>query len=440
MKSKFLPVEYVDTRKKYILFKNDCGVTDMARTGGIYEHYIFDFIKSNLEVNGTTIIDVGANFGFHSLEFADLVGDNGKVFAFEPQRLVYYQLCANILLNGYDNVWAYNIALGNKNESVLVENPNYYAEETINIGNSHINAYTNCHNHSVDMKKLDDYCFNDVTVLKIDVQGYEPNVLDGAVNTILKHRPYIFIEIEEPQLQIYDFKFEDISNRLAHMGYNLKKVLDAPHLVDYVAIPDKRDNSHFSFIDKVIELKPNSIHDVIPSEFFTKYDNYDYIWCGNYYEIYYALAKLVNPKSFLEIGVRFGFSFLPLMIGGDRLEYCLGYDNEEYGNNQIAIENISKYYHGNAKFEILKMNSHEIKSLPQFFDVISIDGDHCYDGKTQDLELTLDHAKYVIVDDYDYHPQVRVATDQFVINHKHKIESTHYIKSFRGTLIIVYKE
>ena len=44
-----LPIEYVEQRKKYILFKNDCGVTDMARNGGIYEHYIFDYIKDNID-------------------------------------------------------------------------------------------------------------------------------------------------------------------------------------------------------------------------------------------------------------------------------------------------------------------------------------------------------------------------------------------------------
>ena len=40
-----LPIEYVKNRKEYILFKNDCGVSDMTRRGGIYEHYIFDYIK-----------------------------------------------------------------------------------------------------------------------------------------------------------------------------------------------------------------------------------------------------------------------------------------------------------------------------------------------------------------------------------------------------------
>ena len=68
-----LPTEYIKTRKEYIIFKNDCGVSDMTRKGGIYEHYIFDYIRDNVDIKGKTIIDVGANFGFHTLEFADLV-------------------------------------------------------------------------------------------------------------------------------------------------------------------------------------------------------------------------------------------------------------------------------------------------------------------------------------------------------------------------------
>jgi len=189
----------------------------------------------------------------------------------------------------------------------------------------------------------------------------------------------------------------------------------------------------------IIECSPKSIHTIIPSEFFTKYDVNDYVWSGNCFEIYYGLSKYVQPKSFLEIGVRFGFSFLPLMIGSNKLDYCLGYDNEEYGNNSIALDNISKYYKGSAKFEILTLNSHSIKKLPMFFDIISIDGDHSYNGKIQDLELTLGSSRYVIIDDYDYHNDVKQSTNYFVEKYKNVISSTTYVKSFRGTLIIEYK-
>lgn len=239
MKSKFLPTQYYDARKKYVLFKNDCGVSHVASIGGVYEKYIFDYIKANIEVEGTTIIDIGANFGFHSLEFADLVGDSGRVEAFEPQRLVYYQLCGNIMLNGYDNIHAHNLALGSETGKVLIETPQYYNDSTINIGNAHVNAYTQAGSHEVDLIKLDDLNFNKVSVIKIDVQGFEPFVLDGAVNTIAKHKPHIFIEIEEPQLGIYNFKAADVISRLESMGYTLKKLVEADHIVDYIAVPNE---------------------------------------------------------------------------------------------------------------------------------------------------------------------------------------------------------
>ena len=231
-----LPIEYIENRKKYILFKNDCGVTDMTRRGGIYEHYIFDYIRNNIDIKGKNIIDVGANFGFHTLEFADLV-ETGKVYSFEPQRLIYYQLCGNIILNGYDNIEAYNVALSNEVSKLKMENLQYHSNNTINIGNAHLNAYTDNGFNWVDVKKLDDYEFENVAVLKIDVQGYEPNVLDGAKKTILKHRPIIFIEVEKPQLEIYGWKESDVFQRLSDLNYDYKKVINAEHLVDYIAIP-----------------------------------------------------------------------------------------------------------------------------------------------------------------------------------------------------------
>jgi FkbM family methyltransferase len=233
---KRLPTEYVKTLKEYIIFKNDCGVSDMTRKGGIYEHYIFDYIRDNVDIKGKTIIDVGANFGFHTLEFADLV-DDGKVISFEPQKLVYYQLCGNIILNGYDNITAHNIALSDEHTNLKMENLQYHSADTINIGNAHLDAYYGSGYNDVEVRPLDSYEFEDVAVLKIDVQGYEPKVLDGAIETIKKHKPIIFIEVEFPQLQIYGWNENDVFNRLDSLGYSYKKVIDADHLVDYIAIP-----------------------------------------------------------------------------------------------------------------------------------------------------------------------------------------------------------
>lgn len=192
-------------------------------------------------------------------------------------------------------------------------------------------------------------------------------------------------------------------------------------------------------LEELLAVKPASIHDVIPSEFFTKYDSYDYVWSGNCFEWYWALGVLLHPKTFMEIGVRFGFSFLPTIQSSPCLEYALGWDLETYGNNTIANENIGKYYTGNGKWEIQHVDSQLESSLPQFFDLISIDGCHDYDCKIHDLTMCIGHCGYVILDDYDYISEVRRATDDFLRDHENDIEWHLYLPTFRGSQLIKFK-
>jgi beta-mannanase len=118
-----------------------------------------------------------------------------------------------------------------------MENLQYFSEETINIGNAHLGAYTDNGYNIVDVVTLDSFNYDNVAALKIDVQGYEPKVLEGARETILRNRPVIFIEVEAAQLQIYGWQESDIFSRLDDLGYTYQKTHDAEHLVDYVALP-----------------------------------------------------------------------------------------------------------------------------------------------------------------------------------------------------------
>jgi hypothetical protein len=192
-------------------------------------------------------------------------------------------------------------------------------------------------------------------------------------------------------------------------------------------------------IDELLKHKPKSIFDVIDKEFFLKYDKCDYTLSGNCFEWYWALGKVIQPKSFLEIGVRFGFSFLPTIQSSDKIEYALGWDLETYGNNKIANENISEYYKGNCKWKIEHIDSQKQTELPQFFDLISIDGCHDYDCKVRDLKLCIGKCNYVILDDYDYHSDVRHSTDFFLGTHSEYIEWDEYLPTFRGSKLIKFK-
>jgi hypothetical protein len=189
----------------------------------------------------------------------------------------------------------------------------------------------------------------------------------------------------------------------------------------------------------IYQYKPESIHDVIDTEFFIKYDKYDYVYSGNCFEWYWALGKALQPKTFMEIGVRFGFSFLPTIQASNNVEFALGWDLETYGNNTIAIDNIGRYYKGDAKWEILHIDSQKETKLPSFFELVSIDGCHDYDCKVHDLKLCIGSCNYVILDDYDYHNDVRRSTDFFLKEYSNHIEWNEYIPTFRGSQLIKFK-
>ena len=132
MKNKFSVEYYQRVRKnvlrpldanfrRYVLFPNDNAVTASLIEGWNYEEYMFHFINDNmLDLEGTDVIDIGANNGNFTIEFAELVGDNGKVYAFEPQRIIFQQLCGNVFLNGLDNVYTYNVPKTTDHQPLLI--------------------------------------------------------------------------------------------------------------------------------------------------------------------------------------------------------------------------------------------------------------------------------------------------------------------------------
>jgi FkbM family methyltransferase len=214
----------IPAKRKYILFPNDNAVSSSLIEGWVYEPYLFHFISDNLiDLEGTEIVDIGANNGHFTIEFAHYVGDTGKVYAFEPQRVIFQQLCGNVFLNGLDNVYAYNLALGKEVGSIFVEDVNYFESGSVNFGNVHVVNQNKNSQNLVAITKLDNIEFNNLSIVKIDVQGFEPYVFEGASVTLWKHRPYIFVEIEEDQLEKYGFTEQQLIKQIEDMDYVVKR-------------------------------------------------------------------------------------------------------------------------------------------------------------------------------------------------------------------------
>lgn len=169
-----------------------------------YEAGELEYLRNTFLKGGEVILDIGANIGNHTVFFSKICNAE-KVYAFEPIAETYETLCRNISLNHVeDRVVANNVALGNDSGKGRIKHFNPH-----NIGGTQIEA-TN--DGAISIKRLDDYEFERIDFIKIDVEGFEYKLLQGAKNTLNKHAPVIFVEI-------FEDNFSEVDKLLRSYGY-----------------------------------------------------------------------------------------------------------------------------------------------------------------------------------------------------------------------------
>jgi FkbM family methyltransferase len=238
-------VKHITNNLKFALFPNDNAVSSSIINGWQYEPYMFEFlVRNNIQTTSRSIIDIGGNNGSFAVDFAHLVGDSGNVYSFEPQRIIFYQLCANVFLNGLDNVYCHNVAIGDGFDGhVRIDIPDYHNKGDVNFGDVRVSQKGDL----VEQRALDSYVFDDVVFIKIDVQGYEGFVIDGAKETIKKHRPYLFVEFEDHLLKEQGSSELELQSKIESLGYIVKPFQEgityqshSGKCLDYVGIPKEK--------------------------------------------------------------------------------------------------------------------------------------------------------------------------------------------------------
>lgn len=142
---------------------------------------------------GSVVIDAGANMGALTVPLARAVGDGGLVYAFEPQILVFQQLCANLALNGLVNVQAINAACGKAPGWSAVRRINPRAPA--NFGGLSLGAMSGRSRTRVRIERLDEALDPPrLDLIKADIEGMEAEMLEGARGLIARFRPLIYAE------------------------------------------------------------------------------------------------------------------------------------------------------------------------------------------------------------------------------------------------------
>lgn len=227
-----------DTRSgRYLLFTGGDLINDTLRRTGAWEPWIVDLahaLLTQLDPRPGTIVDVGANLGAITIALALRLPPGYAFHCFEMQRIVYYQLCGNIVINGLENIHAHHMGVGAADATIAVPRPDYATDPNVGA----VSASPSVRDlrgavptdqaggamETVRFCRLDAYDLRDVRLIKIDVEGMELDVLKGAAQTLARNNyPPLIFEIWKSSIPGQPTpQAEAVLSHIAELGYGFQ--------------------------------------------------------------------------------------------------------------------------------------------------------------------------------------------------------------------------
>ena len=191
----------------------------------IFEKEVVDIALSYIKEN-TSVLDIGSNFGQMSVIFSNHVGENGKVYAFDADDFVYGILKKNIAANGKESKILPTFGAVHNVEGETL----YFPEQDFKAYGAY-GAYGIDYNsnsgRNVTSLTIDSLNIQDpISFMKIDIQGGDLQAMQGAINTIKKHKMPILFEYEYHFEDLYKLSFQDYVDFVLEIGYIFKKVVN----------------------------------------------------------------------------------------------------------------------------------------------------------------------------------------------------------------------
>lgn len=202
------------------------------KAGMVFEEEIVAAVAPHVRP-GSTVVDVGANFGQMSLCFSDLVGDGGHVLAVEADPFVHHVLTRNIEVNGRSNVRAVQAAAHER------------AGERLFLDAQDFELFSSYGSYGIDPAAASGLAVETVTVdgldppapvsaIKVDVQGSDLFALRGARGTIARDRPAVIFEFEEQFQEKFGTSLQDYMGFVDEIGYRVEAVIGG---MNYLVLP-----------------------------------------------------------------------------------------------------------------------------------------------------------------------------------------------------------
>ena len=197
--------------------KNDKFIGKSIKHYGEWSQGELDLCKQFLTPNDV-VIEVGSNIGSHTLALSKIVNE-GIVFAFEPQKIVFQNLCANLSINSVTNCHCFLSALSDEKDKKLY-NINYDFNEENNFGGmSLLKTKKTDFTYEANVQTLDIQFsnLNRLKLLKMDTEGMELNVLKGGIDLINRTKPVLYVENDIG----YQEKSKELIELIWSLGYKI---------------------------------------------------------------------------------------------------------------------------------------------------------------------------------------------------------------------------
>jgi len=209
------------------------------------------FLVSRLIKAGDIVFDVGANFGWYSCHFAQLVGETGKVHIFEPTNTME-ELKNNLILNGFAKRCVLNqVALGEKEGVETLFIPHKLGTAFASLREHTYGNNNKNYKISVPIKKLDDYVIANkiekIDFIKIDVEGAELLVLKGAENILKNYSPVIMMELYSDHTKYFGYSPEEVINYMIDFDYHIYEI-DKTEIGFMNKVNSFRNTSNYNFL------------------------------------------------------------------------------------------------------------------------------------------------------------------------------------------------
>ncbi len=209
--------------------RNDINQTNaLFKTGQAIDHSEIELLATILSFAppDPIVVDIGANIGTYTLRLAAAAGPRGRVHCFEPQRILCNMIAGSTVLNGLTNVICHTMAVGAREGALEV--PQFDYHRPLNFGSVEFGpeqrepldqprGHDPARREFVPVTTLDRFGFSRLDLVKIDAEGMEAEVLEGATETLKRCRPVVYVEFTKSDQAA-------LKTRLQGLGYTLYPV------------------------------------------------------------------------------------------------------------------------------------------------------------------------------------------------------------------------